>query len=174
MNQAFFVSTSSQNIQFEGGIEFPASAYLLTMKDGRPFNYTSFRKTVWEKAIKQVGLNGRIPYAVRHTFVQWALLLGVNKNRLVDLMGHSTKKMIDEVYGFYRKGLIDERQKILGYLGVDFLALEELRTAFPELYLERMAVTDSGSKTTKAPVIAATFCQSVGQSQGLYADNYTF
>ncbi|HEY3309669.1 MAG TPA: hypothetical protein VGJ93_14545 [Desulfuromonadaceae bacterium] len=139
LEQAGSSSTSHRIICFEGGIELPAHAFLLTMKDGSPFNYASFRKTIWDKAIKQIGLDGRVPYVSRHTFVQWALLIGVNKNRLVDLMGHSTKKMVDDVYGFYRKGLIDERQKILDYLGEDFLALEELRTTFPDRYRQRMA-----------------------------------
>jgi len=126
------VSDSSRTITFSDGLELPANAFLLTMKDGSPFNYRQFRKTVWDKAVRQAGLDKRVPYAARHTLVQWALLIGVNKNRLVDLMGHSTKKMIDEVYGVYRQGLIDDRQEILDYLGDDFLALEELRTAFPE------------------------------------------
>jgi len=34
----------------------------------------------------------------------------------------------------YRLGFIDERQEILDYLMDDFLALEKLRTAFPERY----------------------------------------
>lgn len=172
VEQAVVSSTSSRNIRFEGGIELPAHAFLLTMQDGSPFNYSSFRKTVWDKAINQLGLDGRVPYAARHTFVQWALLVGINKNRLVDLMGHSTKKMIDEVYGFYRKGLIDERQKILDYLGEDFLALEELRTAFPDRYRQRMTVPAIPPEIAKAPVLAIAFGQSFGQSQGLYADNY--
>jgi hypothetical protein len=33
-----------------------------------------------------------IPYASRHTFVQWALLVGVNKNRMVDLKGTAQKR----------------------------------------------------------------------------------
>ena len=172
MNQSVASSTSSGVIRFENDIELPANAFVLTMKDGRPFNYDSFRKTIWDKAIKKVGLDVRVPYAARHTFVQWALLIGVNKNRLVDLMGHSTKKMIDEVYGCYRKGLINERQGILDYLGDDFLALEELRTAFPERYRQRMAVPIIPPQIAKAPDHASTFCQSFGQSQGLCADNY--
>ena len=35
-------------------------------------------------------------------------------------------------YGHYRQGLVDERELILDYLGEDFLALEELRTYFPD------------------------------------------
>jgi integrase len=170
--QAAAASTSTRILSFENGIKLPAHYFLLNMKDGSPFNYNSFRKTVWDKAIKKIGLDDRVPYAARHTFVQWSLLIGVTKTRLVDLMGHSTKKMVDEVYGKYRQGLVEERGKILDYLGEDFLALEELKIFFPERYRERMAVVAPAPETAKAPESAIAFCQSFGQSQGLYADNY--
>ncbi len=82
-------------------------------------------ESLWDKALKAAGLSPRVPYAARHTLVQWGLLVGVTKTRLVDLMGHSTKKMVDEVYGSYRHGLVDEKEKILNYLGEDFLSLEK-------------------------------------------------
>lgn len=172
LDQEAAASNASGLVSFADGIELPAHCFLLTMKDGRPFNYDSFRKTVWDKAIKKAGLDARVPYAARHTFVQWALLIGVNKNRLVDLMGHSTKKMIDEVYGVYRKGLIEEQQLILDYLGEDFLALEELRTAFPDRYRAKMALPVIPPHIAEAPTFAIAFGQSFGQSQGLYPDNY--
>jgi integrase len=104
--------------------------------------------------------------------VQWSLLIGVAKSRMVDLMGHCNKDMVDRTYGYYRHGLVDERELILDYLGENFLALEELRTYFPDRYQERMAVDVKCSGTEKAPAPAATFGQNFGQSQGLYADNY--
>ncbi|MCP6658037.1 hypothetical protein NL521_29310, partial [Klebsiella pneumoniae] len=82
------------------------------------------------------------------------------------------KKMIDEVYGSYRQGLVEERERILDYLGEDFLALEEMKLAFPERYRRRMATTEPAHETAKAPGLPATFGQSFGQSQGLYPDNY--
>ncbi len=172
IDRAATCSVSNELISFDNNIELPASEFLLTMKDGSPFNYKSFRKTIWDKALAKIGLNGRVPYASRHTFVQWSLLVGVHKNRLVDMMGHSTKKMVDEVYGQYRKGLVEESQKILDYLGEDFLALEEMRTFFPERYEKKMGLTRVETKTSKAPDFSATFCQSFGQSRGLYSDNY--
>ena len=87
-------------------------------------------------------------------------------------MGHRTKKMVDEVYGKYRQGLVDEREQILEYFGEDFLALEELRTYYPDRYQKVISATNTTSEKNKAPVIAATFSQSFSQSQGLYADNY--
>lgn len=170
--EAVAKSVSTSIIRFEGGMELPADTFLLTMKDGSPFNYDSFRDSVWNRAMKQTGLPPRVPYASRHTFVQWALLVGVNKSRMVDLMGHSTKKMVDEVYGTYRNGLIDERQGILDYLGEDFLALEELRIAFPERYQRRRGLAVTQAQIAEAPVFAVAIGQSFGQSQGLCADNY--
>lgn len=172
MEQAAAASTSTRVRNFEGGIDLPAHAFLLSMKDGSPFNYSSFRKMVWNKGVKSIGLDGRVPYASRHTFVQWSLLIGVAKSRMVDLMGHCNKDMVDRTYGNYRQGLVDERELILDYLGEDFLALEELRTCFPDRYRERMAVNDKSPETVKTPALAATYCQSFGQSQGLHADNY--
>lgn len=84
-------------------------------------------------------------------------------------MGHSNKNMIDTVYGKYRQGLVEEREAILDYLGEDFLALEELKMAFPDRYRHTMAETP---EKPKAPDLASTFSQSFGQSQGLYVDNY--
>ena len=83
MEQAAAASTSNRVRSFEGGIDLPANAFLLSMKDGSPFNYSSFRKTVWNKAVSSIGLDGRVPYASRHTFVQWSLLIGVAKSRMV-------------------------------------------------------------------------------------------
>lgn len=136
-------ATCEDVVEFDNDITIPASQFVLTMLDGSPFNYDSFRKTVWNKALRQAGLPPKVPYSARHTLVQWALLIGVTKTRLVDLMGHSTKKMIDEVYGKYRQGLVEEREQILDYLGEDYLALEELRTYFPERYRRRMAMEEA-------------------------------
>ncbi len=172
IDQAISASSRDEVITFANDVSLPADQFVLSMKDGKPFNYDSFRKTVWDKALKAAGLPPRVPYAARHTLVQWSLLIGVTKTRLVDLMGHSTKKMVDEVYGAYRQGLVDEKEQILDYLGEDFLSLEEMKISFPDRYRLKMAVTDTAPETAKAPVLAATFGQSFGQSQGLYADNY--
>lgn len=172
LEQAMATATRDGVVTFANDIAIPANQFVLTMKDGSPFNYNSFRKTVWNKALKAAGMEPRVPYAARHTLVQWSLLIGMTKTRLVDLMGHSTKKMIDEVYGSYRQGLVEERERILDYLGEDFLALEEMKLAFPERYRRRMATTEPAHETAKAPGLPATFGQSFGQSQGLYPDNY--
>lgn len=50
--------------------------------------------------------------------------------------------------------------------------LEEPRTAFSDYYQMKMAMPVKTPQMLKAPDLAATFCQSFGQSQGLYTDNY--
>lgn len=95
---------------------------LFIMKNGRTFGEGAFRTKVWIRVFKQAGLPYEVPYAMRHTFAAWALTIGMDPNRLVKLMGHSTKKMIYEVYGEYREGLEKDRQKILEYFGEDFLS----------------------------------------------------
>lgn len=68
--------------------------------------------------------------------------------------------------------LVNERQAILDYLGENFLALKELRAAFPERYQQRPVLPAIPAQIAEAPVMAVAFGQSFGQSQGLYPDNY--
>ena len=44
-------------------------------------------------------------------------------------MGHSSKKMIYDVYGNYVQGLEEDAGKILGYFGKDFLGLKGTATS---------------------------------------------
>ena len=115
--------------------------YVFTMKSGRVFNIDSFRKNPWTSAFKKAGIAYKVPYATRHTFAAWALTLRMDPNKLVNLMGHSSKKMIYDVYGNYVEGLEEDAGKILGYFGKDFLGLKEsitlpFTTIFGENYGE--------------------------------------
>jgi len=64
--------------------------------------------------------------------------------------------------------VVDAWQDILGCFREDFLVLEELGTALPDLYRQRLTLPVMQSGTEKAPVLA----KASGQSQGLCADNY--
>jgi integrase len=44
----------------------------------------------------------------------------MHPERLVRLMGHSTKKMVYETYGKYVEGLESDGELIRGYFGNDF------------------------------------------------------
>jgi len=82
------------------------------MKDGRKFEIDSFRKVVWIKALKMAGVKYRPPYSMRHSHAACALMLGMDQNRLVNRMGHSSKQMVYEVYGGYITGLEKDKEKI--------------------------------------------------------------
>jgi integrase len=102
--------------------------YVFGMKSGRIFDVNSFRKNPWATAFKKTGLPYKVPYTMRHTFAAWALTLRMDPNKLVNLMGHGSKKMIYEVYGNYVEGLETDAGKILDYFGKDFIGLKENTT----------------------------------------------
>jgi len=99
--------------------------YVFTMKSGRIFDIDSFRKNPWTSAFRKAGIPYKVPYATRHSFAAWALTLRMDPNKLVNLMGHSSKKMVYDVYGNYVQGLEEDAGKILSYFGKDFLGLKE-------------------------------------------------
>lgn len=94
--------------------------YLFIMENGMTFTAERFQRRVWVKALLKAGVTYRKPYTTRHTFAAWALAIRTDQNRLVNLMGHASKKMIYEVYGRYVEGLEKDRLQILGYFGRDF------------------------------------------------------
>ena len=104
------------------------SKYVFGMKSGRIFDVNSFRKNPWTTAFKKAGIPYKVPYTMRHTFAAWALTLRMDPNKLVNLMGHGSKKMIYEVYGNYVEGLETDAGKILRYFGKDFIGLKESTT----------------------------------------------
>lgn len=99
----------------------PNSPYLFPMDNGKPFNGNSFRKIVWNKALEGSQIAYKTPYSTRHTFCAWALTIGMNPMKLVNLMGHSSKQMVYQVYGEYVEDLEDDVEDIIGYFGKDFL-----------------------------------------------------
>ena len=91
------------------------------MENGSPFDGNSFRKIVWNKALDASQTAYKTPYSTRHTFCAWALTIGMNPMKLVNLMGHSSKQMVYQVYGEYVEDLEDDVDEIISYFGVDFL-----------------------------------------------------
>lgn len=101
--------------------------YLATMQNGKPFHPVRFRNVPWTKAFRATDAPYRRPYAMRHTFASWALVVGVHPSRVVALMGHSSKQMVYEVYARYTEGVELDAAEILGYLGQDFRSPEKTR-----------------------------------------------
>lgn len=94
--------------------------YLVTNHRGTRLHSTDFAK-VWKKAVEKAGITPMTSYTARHSFAAWALTIGVNPLRLVNLMGHASKQMVYEVYGNYVEGLEDDAEAIFYYFGQDFI-----------------------------------------------------
>jgi integrase len=120
---------------------------LFTLADGRTFTAEKFQRLVWRRALEKAGVAYRKPYTTRHTFAAWSLTLGIDPNRLVNLMGHASKQMIYEVYGRYTEGLEEDQAGILGYFGEDFLMAGK-----PEKQPEKISVV------TAMPCEPEEFC----------------
>ena len=98
--------------------------YVFKMKSGIPFRESSFRNNVWIPAFKKAGVEYKVPYTTRHTFTAWCSIIGKSKDKVVRLMGHGSKEMVDRVYGHYREGLEEDAISILEYFGLDFVEEE--------------------------------------------------
>lgn len=110
----------------------PDSPQLFPMENGTPFDGNSFRKIVWNKALAESQIAYKTPYSTRHTFCAWALTIGLNPMKLVNLMGHSSKQMVYQVYGEYVEDLEDDVEDIIKYFGQDFL-IKPGKTRTPNL-----------------------------------------
>lgn len=51
--------------------------------------------------------------------------MGIEPLRLVNLVGHGSKKMVYDVYGNYLDGIEDDALDILNYFGRDFLEVKK-------------------------------------------------
>ena len=94
--------------------------HLVTMEDGSVFNEHSFRTKVWKPKLVGALSGYDVPYCTRHTFIGWSLLLEIPEYVLTGLSGHSSKRMIFDVYGKYTDDLVDDYQDIKEYFGNDF------------------------------------------------------
>lgn len=105
------------------------SEYVFTMEDGGMLNYTTIREDIWSKALASAELPQRKMYSLRHTFIGWMVLLGVNSTRLKNMAGHSSKsKLTEDTYGDFREGLLAERCKFWSTWGVTSWNRRSLRS----------------------------------------------
>lgn len=74
----------------------------------------------WSKACKKAGVETLDPYSSRHSFVAYCEVMDIFKPRIIDLMGHADKSLIDKVYGKYRKAIERFKEDIKAYYGEDF------------------------------------------------------
>ncbi len=116
--------------------------HVFTMEDGTTIlNYTTMLKRIWGPALKAAGLPHRNMYSLRHTFVGWMVLLGIDSSRLKHMAGHSSRSgLTEDTYGDFREGLLAEREAILNHLGRDTMEPEEFKRAFPTIYMQEQGI----------------------------------
>lgn len=79
-----------------------SSGYLLENQYGRPYRDSQIFQEIWAKILADLGIKYRRPYTMRHTYATFMLSSNyVTPVRLAALLGHSTPKMIYNVYVNY-------------------------------------------------------------------------
>ena len=146
-------------------MESSDSDYVFVMEDGGMLNYTTIREDIWSMALTAAKLSKRKMYSLRHTFIGWMVLLGVNSARLKSIAGHSSRSTLTEdTYGDYREGLLSEKEQILEHLGRDILTPEEFKKSFPHIYL-----IESGIDVSTPPVTAGLSDDTIKQLASMVA-----
>ncbi len=95
------------------------SIFLFRRKTGIALNDRCLRDALY-KACDAAGVDRFSPYALRHCFVAYCEIMGIAKARIIGLMGHADKSMIDKLYGKYVNALEKDADAIKEYFGEDF------------------------------------------------------
>ncbi|OLQ88351.1 integrase [Vibrio panuliri] len=82
---------SQRNVTGEGEFVFCNSK-------GNPFDKRNIRERIWKPALVQLGMSYRRPYETRHTAATLWLAAGESPEWIAKQMGHTTTKMLFEVY----------------------------------------------------------------------------
>ncbi len=81
------------------------SEYLFCTNSGTQVQRDNLRGRVWAPALEKSGLSYRPMIQTRHSFATTALSLGENPLWIAKIMGHSTAKMVIDVYATYVENL---------------------------------------------------------------------
>ncbi|TEW53862.1 site-specific integrase [Psychromonas sp. RZ22] len=75
--------------------------FVFCKKDGKPFNYQTISRVIWEPMLQRLKFKYRNPYQTRHTFATLLLAAGESPEWIAQQMGHSTTTMLFRVYSRY-------------------------------------------------------------------------
>ncbi|MFB2761689.1 Arm DNA-binding domain-containing protein [Shewanella xiamenensis] len=75
--------------------------YVFCNASGNPLEHRNVTKRIWYPALDEMCLKRRRPYQTRHTCATLWLAAGENPEWIAKQMGHSTTKMLFEVYSRY-------------------------------------------------------------------------
>lgn len=77
------------------------NTYVFCDKKGNPLDHRNITKRVWYPTLEELSFKRRRPYQTRHTCATLWLSAGENPEWIAKQMGHSTTKMLFEVYSRY-------------------------------------------------------------------------
>lgn len=72
--------------------------YVFTNAQGNPVDKTNLRERIWKPTLEAIGMEYRRPYETRHTAATLWLAAGEAPEWIAKQMGHSTTKMLFEIY----------------------------------------------------------------------------
>lgn len=74
------------------------SEYVLSNANGKPFEYTVYKRTYFELPLRQIEIEDHLPHDTRHTCVSMLVAAEVNKTLIQRIVGHQGKDVTDNVY----------------------------------------------------------------------------
>jgi len=75
--------------------------YVFCNEEGNPLDHRNVTKRIWYPTLTLLGLKKRRPYQTRHTTATLWLAAGENPEWIAKQLGHSTTKMLFDVYSRY-------------------------------------------------------------------------
>lgn len=81
--------------------ETGSNEFVFCNEAGNPLDHRNVTKRVWNPTLAMLGLKRRRPYQTRHTTATLWLAAGENPEWIAKQLGHSTTKMLFEVYSRY-------------------------------------------------------------------------
>lgn len=77
------------------------SEFVFCTSKGTPLDHRNVRDRIWKPLLERLGLTYRRPYQTRHTAATLWLAAGEAPEWIARQMGHSTTKMLFEIYSRY-------------------------------------------------------------------------
>ncbi|MBM9514990.1 Arm DNA-binding domain-containing protein [Desulfogranum marinum] len=101
------LTSTAELLEVQVGIsESKGSKFLFCTSSGSQVHRDNLRGRVWRKALEKAKVPYRPMIQTRHTFATTALSLGENPLWIAKVMGHSTSKMVLEVYAKYVENMV--------------------------------------------------------------------
>jgi integrase len=93
---------------------FDRDSYVFTTTTGKQVGQSNLRQRILQPAAESIGLEGFVPYDLRHTAISLWLTRGLTPWEVSKMVGHSTVAMIEQRYGHLYEHALQEKIDRLG------------------------------------------------------------